>query len=190
MKPLQKIPEGDIGNTWLLNLAVCGSGFKDNKLNSLTSVFIRKVDLAAYEYNVARHYWSLHGVRDPLRDSVAITLPAAGDHLELCVLSLRRAIRCFDRLRKSRASPQLDALLKSRIDHAVRDLVSIRNPIEHIDKEIAEGLELEEPHTLALAPDGAVAKISDTEIRLDLLHNCITLLQEVAKVLASHKVAA
>ena len=187
MKPLPLIPEGDIGNTWLLNLAIAGGGFKDQELNSLASVFIRKIDLAAYEYKVARHYWQSHGTSDVSAGTVVLGIPAAGDHLELCVLSLRRAIRCFDRLRRSRLFPQLDSLLKRRIEHAVQDLVLIRNTIEHIDDEIATGLDQDEPHTLLLAPDGRSASISDTEISLDSLYNCITLLQEVAKALATHR---
>ena len=188
MKPLPAIPEGDIGNTWLLNLAIAGGGFKDQSLNSLASVFIRKVDLAAYEYTVARHYWQLHGTRDDAAGTVVLGIPAAGDHLELCVLSLRRAVRCFDRIRRSKLFPQLDRLLKRRIEHAVLDLAEIRNTIEHIDDEIAAGLDHDEPHTLLLSLDGRSASISDARLSIDSLYNCITLLQEVAKALASHRV--
>ena len=189
MKEINKIPGGEIFNTWLLNRAVGGGGFKSPSLNSLATVFIRKVDLAAYEFAVARYNWLTHGTQRESGGGVFFTLPAAGDHLELCILSLRRAIRCLDRLRQSKDFPQIDRLLKKRIDHAGNDLVQIRNTIEHVDEEIAHGLEMDEPNTLLITADGKFASISDATIEIEAIHRCISLLQDVAVPLSSHREA-
>ena len=187
MKSLQPAHSQSLGGAWILNIALAGGGFRDSSLNSFAGVFIRKVELAAYEYAVAYEHWRSHGITDPGTGRVHFTLPAAGDHLELCVLTLRRALRCLDKLRVAKSFPAMDRLTRTRIEHLAAELAGVRNSIEHIDAEIAGGLDEGEPNTLLLSQDGKFASIASQKISTDSVHTCISLLLQVAETLSTHR---
>jgi hypothetical protein len=185
MKPLSTEDYGRISSTLLLNRMFAQGGLGDQSLDSWLSVFVRKVDLASDEYQVAFQLREAHGIRDS-SGAVTMTLPAAGDHLELSILSLRRAVRCLERLIASRDVPALDRLLKRRIENATKALLPVRNTIEHIDEEVNRGLADQQPHTLRISDDGQTATIAGQVLPLDDLHRCITLLRQVAHEFACY----
>lgn len=187
VKPLLQDNHGRISNSLLLSLLFGKGGLGDAQLNSWLSVFVRKIDVATDEYQIAYGYWKEDGRRDDSVGTVVISIPAAGDHLELCIISVRRALRCLDKIISAPDARAIDRLLRRRIEHATKGLIEVRNVIEHIDKEIAKVLSEGTPHTMRISDDGQTAAIANQELKIEDLRHAIVLLRELANELATQR---
>lgn len=168
-------------NTALLEFALGGATLGSAKTDRWLKVLIQMLDVACEEYERARQLWSLHGTTSD--SGVAFTLPAAGVRLEICVICLRRGLRCLSKLPAACFAAPNDDTARDRLRELERLLGPSRNAIEHIDDRIQEGLSSNCPHILAISPDGAVARIGRKTLDLSTLRESIILLHQVAESL-------
>lgn len=118
----------------------------DNVTFLLASTFVRMVDVAIYEYQLARESYFGYYNEPNLGSSVSISerlLPAIS-HLENCISNTTRALKICDSLRQREPSENCAALIKREewrpleaMDKAIRD---IRDSIQHADERLLEGL--------------------------------------------------
>lgn len=185
--PITKADGGRVGNTFLLNYAFAGGGFGDSTADGWLKVFIRMVDLASDEYQWACLLWAEHGKRDEAKGTVAFTLPAAADHLELSVLSIRRALRCLEQLARAQGVPSVDRLKRRQLNALERQIVPIRDEVEHIDERIRDGLEEGHPNALLISEDGTSASVGALSVSTEAIYQCIMLLRDIAFQFATHR---
>jgi hypothetical protein len=117
--------------------------YGDHASTSLVTTFIRLVEAAFSEYEIAmmytEKYWTTHSRVElgAMHRSIA--------HWEACVTSCHRAIRCFRRLRNNQSVPlELRDLLASPKPAFARDDVSdqlrnVRDTIHHLEERLMDG---------------------------------------------------
>jgi len=184
MKKIEGVGTVPLSTTLLLNLVFGGRGFNAAIHNSWLKVFVRMVDRSIQEYLLAAHYWREQYA--PRTDgNFALSLPQAGDHLESCVISLDRALRCLVLLLTRTGVDFSRDISLDAVSEYQRILRPTRNAIAHIEERIEEFTQEDQPHTLLINEQGTSARIHDAAIDLDGLHACLTSMLETAKHLVS-----
>jgi hypothetical protein len=186
MKEITDRTNVPISATLFLNLALGGGGFLVPQFDSWLKVFVRMTDLASDEYEKAAYYWKFQYT--PRTDGTwPMTLPLAGDHLELCLLSLFRAIRCLLFLTQGKGDKLASIIDIETVQLYVKRYRKVRNTIAHIDERIDKQLGANAPHTMRIDQSGKTADIHHHVVDLDDLHECLMRLREVARKLSRFK---
>lgn len=133
-----------ISHFLICQLGGVGTDFPE-KLSSYRANIARLIDKAIYEYNQSREYALLENdepkrsVEDMTENGRYIYVHFIANHLENCIITVRRLIRYFDRVKSGKGSPVLDKLLKKQIESLSKDITNTRDLIEHMDQDIHDG---------------------------------------------------
>ena len=172
-----------------------GQGPSDELLRRHFNSAIRLVNLSIREYELARQHLeeSLPGAGGGNRLGPFLL---ATDHLELCVISVYRAVNACVTIWHH---PQMKPYWKSR-DREVRQvrreveafreqqLRSVRRLVTHVEKAIAKGeIAHGEPHVLTVSKDGRTASIGGRSISLEGLSVAIRQVHQLAKDLSLYR---
>ena len=122
--------------TLLLNRVFAGGGPKDPKSYALVMNFIRVVDVLVTEYESARE--SLAKFVNTPNDVISPLLVATGS-FELCITTMVRAVNLGRRIRRGRRGPTISKKMSVLSDTVWERVNGMRNAIEHIDSELANG---------------------------------------------------
>lgn len=133
-----------------------GSPSELYEVNSLASTYMRLVETAVAEYELAstalREFWANH-------NSLGLPMMHRSiSHFETCVSDVHRAIDAYRRLRNHKVRDPLSLYLAGYKPVFVSDSVAnrfraVRDAIHHLPEKIGNG-ELTEGQFIALKPDG------------------------------------
>jgi hypothetical protein len=164
-------------------LAAAGRLPADGALRRQIGNFVRVVDLAIYEYQRARAY-QLQKYRGI--DRLASTLRAV-DHLELAVITLRRAVLSLGQLSREEGVPGVDRTMRKMVANLQLDVKDVRDWIIHVDEKISSGLfPVGESHVLLLSDDGSQASMGRFEVSTTRLAILLETLHVIAATLMRH----
>ena len=171
--------------TLILNIAVAGGGPSDDMLRRHFVNFIRLVDLCVKEYEQARRFLekSLPGNVNRLLDFLS-----AIDHLELTVITMRRALKAFQALAHHKDSPPISRETRKSLEAFEGPLKDVRDSVIHIEELISRG-ELEEGDSHALVVDKAGANAEVGKEAISLIRLCVAIrkLHKVASELSHYR---
>jgi hypothetical protein len=146
---------------------------------------IRLSDLALRLYEQAREV--LQGAL-PGSDNRLGALLSGSDYLELCLITLRRALNAVDVTTKRPQSPKIERSQRKLLDSYNRRVAPLRNTIIHIDDCITNGeIRDGETHALLLSEDGASTEIGAHSLRLHDLAAIIQLLHKLSELYATFR---
>ena len=169
--------------TLLLNRVFAGGGPKDPKSYALVMNFIRVVDVLVTEYESARE--SLAKFVNTPNDVISPLLVVTGS-FELCITTMVRAINLGRRIRRDRRGPTISRKMSALSDAVWERVNGMRNAIEHIDSELANGSWVPgEPVCLLLKNNRL--ELAGREILYSELAGWITQLQQLSEELAQYK---
>jgi len=196
MEPLFDPQRQRLG-TWLLLRAFVGATLGAHDLDSYLAILVRSTDMACLEYIRAREAHLCTGTIQDDGSQVLGFLDATA-HLEFSILATRRALRALDRIRSNKAKVQIGRLARKRLESAVKQLVAIRDTIEHVDDVIRKG-ELRNglPHSLTIRDEQSASigrytlDLRTFRLALCALYDlCVDLVPRGVPVSASPKASA
>lgn len=133
-----------------------GSPSELYEVNALASTYLRLVEAAAAEYQLAstalREFWANH-------NSLGLPMMHRSiSHFETCISDVHRAIDTYRRLRNHKSRDALSVYLADYKPAFVSDNVAnlfrnVRDAIHHLPEKIGKG-EVTEGQFIALKPDG------------------------------------
>jgi hypothetical protein len=176
----------------LLVMLLAGKGPEDDLLRRHLTSSVRLVHLAIREYEQAREY--LQTTTKSGQEGFGAFFDAT-DHLELCVLSIHRAMeaccavlthpsmKAYLNARKEQVNDAMDFL--SSHEESLRRL---RNGVVHIAEWIAEGkIAKGQAHILSVSEDGRAVSIGPRSVSLDDLGTLVKHLHQLAKVFSLYR---
>lgn len=199
--PVVLPPTATVSQYWFRYM-FAGSPSESPQINALANTYMRMVEAAVVEYNLASA-----ALREVWADPMSIGLRAMHrsiSHFESCVSDIHRAIASYSRLRNHRAMDALTLYLaevkprfiSSRISDRIRE---IRNAVHH-SEEMVLAPEFPEGQSIALKPDGDVVphpteegmtlkiysrlEIGPLVLPFSLIADCLNELSEVAAKVA------
>lgn len=173
--------------TLMLNIALARGGPQDDILRRHFVNFVRLADLSVAEYERARVHLtdSLPG-----GDNRLGSLLSAIDHLELCVICVRRTMNALDSVVRHPESPEIRRIDRRAISAFENFLRPTRDAIVHIESDISKGdIAMGESHALMVSEDGRTASIGNNNLCLTSLGNAVRRLHELASELARYRKA-
>lgn len=173
---------------YAVKTAVAGGAPADPVARRLCMNFIRLTDLTIHEYESARTNLSKvvesEGVAEQY-DRLYWYFRLC-DHLELCVISLKRAINAMCRVSACKEAPDIDRTSRRFLDAHESNIRNIRDTVTHIEEDIATGkITTGHSHALRAAQDGDRARIGEYEIKFSDLSSVIRKLHAIASTVLS-----
>lgn len=168
--------------TMILNIAIAGRGPKNDFLRRQVTNFVRLCDLSVAEYSRARDHLihALPGGKDRLRavlDSV--------DHLELCIITIRRALGSLSMVSSHPDCATPIATVDAVLSASGGSLRALRNIVMHIEEKIRDGeISHGQSHALLIDPGGRSASIGKATITFEDLAQLLRRLHGAATDLA------
>jgi len=169
----------------ILNI-VFNRGFPDDDLLRRHFVnLVRLVDLSVAEYETARSH--LHASLPSGQNRLG-SLLSATDHLELCVITVHRALNALDSVIRRPEAPKISRDARRALRAFEGTLSGTRHAIEHIEERISNGqVQTGQSHALLVSQDGKTASIGPHQLSLEALGAAIRRLHElVAQTLILH----
>ncbi len=179
---------GDLGNNQgnlMLNIALARGGPRDDLLRRHFVNFIRLVDLSVAQYELARSHLeaSLPDGKNRLG-----SLLSGVDHLELCVITVRRALNALQSVTRHPNAPEIPRLARRALQAFGGPLGRTRDAVIHIEKDISKGnISSGESHALLVSEDGRTASIGGHQLSLEDLERAIRRLHELAETLSQYR---
>jgi hypothetical protein len=171
--------------TVILNIAFARGGPRDDLLRRNFVNFIRLVDLSVAQYETARSYLE---ASLPDAENRLGSLLSAVDHLEFCIITVRRALNALQSVKGHPESPDIPRLERRALHSFNDELRPTRNAIIHIEKYISSGkVSSGESHALLVSEDGRTASIGGHHLSLENLGKAICRLHGLADVLSQHR---
>lgn len=115
-----------------MNTVFRNAGTGDSQADILLKSFLRLVDKAVREYELARHEAESAGGN-------VLSLVRASGHLENCITSMKRSLRFAKVLFCSKAKIPKPKNLSVFSSHAKNTLTELRDALEHNDERIVRG---------------------------------------------------
>lgn len=170
----------------VLNVSFRGGGPADVRSRRHHTHFIRVVDLAVEEYEVARRSQEYSDTNlSAARIDAAFH---AISHLELSVVTARRALAALEAIASDPGSPEIDRLQRRLIRSLEKEVKDVRDFIVHTDEKIRAGLIKEgESHALRIERGGSTASIGQHRLSLSEFSSLLEKLHELASSLARFK---
>jgi hypothetical protein len=171
--------------TLILNLGLAGGGPRDDLLRRHFVNYIRLVDLSVAEYERARRFLreSLPGQSNRLGASLS-----AIDHLELCVITVRRALNALRAVARNSQAPAIPRDVRRALESFEGPLCDVRDSVVHIEERISRGdLQKGDSHALLVDTSGRTASIGKETISLERLGTALRRLHGVACELSSYR---
>lgn len=163
---------------YLVNLVFDHAGIEDQTASSFLHNFLMVTDKALSEYNAARELL----IQYVASANKTILLIEALGRFETCINSIRRGLQYVDRMAGHPQSIDINRTLRRFLKSYGSNIISVRNSIEHIDKDILSGETPRGiPRALIITRDGqgleiASHRLSFTEVSAILrkLHSLAT----------------
>ncbi len=171
--------------TLLLNIVFAHGGPRNDLLRRHFVNVIRLVDLSVAEYETARLHLeaSLPNRKDRLG-----SLLSAVDHLELCVITVRRALDALESVVRHPESPAIPREARRALQAFEGPLRGTRDAVVHIEEYISDGkVQPGQSHALLVSEDGRTASIGQHQVSLEALGTAIRRLHELAQKLAQYR---
>jgi len=185
MPSLAQLPQNR--ETLMLSIAICRGGPRDDILRRHFVNLVRLVDLSVTEYEAARTRLE---ASLPHADNRLGAYLSAVDHLELCVITVRRALNALACVVHHQEAPAIDRQAHRALKAFGGQLQHTRNAVVHIENEISRGdVRQGEAHALAVSADGRTASIARYTLSLEGLGTAIGRLHELARRLAEYREA-
>lgn len=166
MEPLDSL--GRNTDPFALRLSLMGGGPKDTGARRQHINLVRLVDLAIEEYEVVRDF-SERSNQPGGFERVTHSIRAV-DHLELCLITLRRAFNALNAVSADQAAMQIPREVRRMIQSYEAEMAPIRDTIIHIEEYITRGdLKEGESHALRLTDNGTLASIGSSDLRISRL---------------------
>lgn len=160
----------------ILNVFFRGAGAEDQTTRVLITSYIRLVDKTVLEYALARDHLAEYYASP--RNTISPLMRASG-HMENCLNALIRAVRFAERIRRSKTGPTVDRVAAVRLTKAGRELVDIRNSVEHMEKMLIDG-KLEEGAAVAIVIHDGQIELAGHTARFDDLARWVEALHALA----------
>lgn len=169
----------------VLNVMFVRGGPSDVTSRRYHAHFIRMVDLAIEYYELARrdHVRAWNEITDGQRVGLAFR---AISHLEISVITTRRALAALDAVVRDQGSPQIDRTQRRLIESIGGDLKDDRDCVVHVDEKLAAFVE-GESHALRIDQEGTVARIGALDLSMERYAMLLRRLHEVATLLARYR---
>lgn len=171
--------------TIMLNVALARGGPRDDLLRRHFLNVVRLVDLCVSEYEIARGFFeaSLPGGEERLG-----AILTGVDHLELCIITVRRAFNALEAIIHHQDAPNIPKFARRALKAIEGPLIKTRGAVVHIEEEILRGdIEPGQSHALLPSEDGRTASIGRYEISFKDLARAIQLLHEQTATLAKYR---
>ncbi len=171
--------------TLFLNVNLARGGPRDDLLRRHFVNVVRLVDLCVSEYEIARGH--LEGSLPDGKNRLEELLRSV-DHLELCVITVRRAMNAMESVVRHKGGPAIPRIARRALQAFEGPLLSIRGAVVHVEEEISKGnIEQGQSHALLVSADGRTASIGKHTISLRDLGLAIERLHELAQTLAEYR---
>ena len=105
-------------------------------MRKLLVIFIRLLDKAMYEYQIARKYLEEEVNNSARGNYDNLSIFGFWNYIEGCVITTRRIFRIFYKIKSMKGVSNIDRINRKLIEKASEEIISIRNGVEHIDEEI------------------------------------------------------
>lgn len=89
------------------------------------------------------------------------------NHIETSINSTARILKLLDRLKTEQTSPGIPKILRKVTDSLKREVVNVRDTVEHIDELIQREATGPGPVMILLSDDGDTVEIGSCKIRVD-----------------------
>jgi len=140
--------------------------------------YIRLVDKAVYEYELARL-----AVEEQRRDRAQLHFLRFIDHFETCINAMARLLKLLDRLKAALVGNNTTRRLRKQIDARRKAVRDVRGEIEHMDKIIAKGnIQPGKPVMLRISEDGKEAIVGNYHIGFADVSRCLRSLHQFGVV--------
>jgi hypothetical protein len=191
LEDLRKICPPLFPNVILLSTFVGHAGLSRN-LADARKILVWTVDRAVLQFRLARQ-----AVLDEIEERSMtyqqiiernegqyLHMLTFTEHMEDCVAQCRKALRLLDQFKNSPLAPKLDRNTKKLIEAQAKELVDVRNLVEHIDEEIRQGsIQAGKSLLLCLSDDDRSIAIGDQSIGLAALASMLKGLHRIAAAL-------
>lgn len=171
--------------TQMLNFMFAEGGPADDNLRRQYSTFVRLTDLCVSEYKL---------VQNALLESLPDKENNFGnylfsiDHLELCLITLRRVYNVFHRIANASSGKRIDRNIRRMLENVEKDVREARDAIVHIDKHVLDmRVGKGQSHALLVDEDGKTASIGEYSISLERLGKTIERFHELATIIAEYR---
>ncbi len=171
--------------TLMLNIALARGGPRNDLLRRHFVNVIRLVDLSVAEYETARSHLE---ASLPNGENRLGSLLSAVDHLELCVITVRRALNALESVVHHQEAPTVPREARRALHAFEGPLRCTRDAVIHIEEDISKGkIQPGESHALLVSVDGRTAAIGQHQVSLAALGCAILRLHELAETLAQYR---
>lgn len=172
--------------TMILWLAFGNGGPRDVVLRRHFVNLIRLTDLSAEEYELARQHLNASMSND--NGWRLGNFLSGSDHLELCIITLRRAFNALQVISRDQKAPAIDRIVRRALESFDGVLGSARNAVVHVEEAITRGeIQVGETQILEVDADGRAASIGKHKISLEGLGGAIRRLHGVAAQLSAYR---
>ena len=168
----------------------------DRRIRLYRRVYVRLVDKAINEYSEARQLIlaqiveGRRSVEDMTQDGRQIYMFGFVNHMENCILTVRRLLRFIDVLKGNRKGLPIPREIRRQIESLTRDLVGIRDVVEHMEERIQKDLVKNgEPVVLALADTQDGVSIGSQSLRFSALSTLIRQLHSLGQTMITWRAA-
>jgi len=111
-----------VGSKYMLNCVFCGAGTADRTAASYVIIYILAVDKAVREYTSERELLVQYAASE---NRTMLLLVGLG-HFETCINSVKRALRCVDRLARYPLGPDVDREIRRVLASYTQSVTPLR----------------------------------------------------------------
>lgn len=171
--------------TLMLNAMFHRGGPRNDLLRRQFFNLVRLIDLSVSLYEKARA--NLEASLPSGENRLGSNLSAV-DHLELCVITVRRVLDALDAVR-NRPQDAIDARFTERALRRFAGILGeVRNMVVHVERDINNGrISAGESHALMVSEDGRTASIGSHQLSLNDLGSALCRLHALGAELAEYR---
>lgn len=171
--------------TQMLNFMFAKGGPSDDNLRRQYSTFVRLTDLCVSEYKLAQSAL-LESLPD--KENNFGNYLFSIDHLELCLITLRRVYNAFQRITSASSGMRIDRNTRRILENAENDVKNARDAIIHIEEHVHDMRVIKgQSHALLVDENGKTASIGECSISLERLGRTIERFHELATIIAEYR---
>jgi hypothetical protein len=196
MPDLSALLGGGATSTFLIHRLLNADERFPTPMASYRRNFVRLADKAVRDYSEVRNAVEaqINEAKRPAtqiaRQGRFIYVYLISDKLEDCIVTVRRLFRYFERIKSDPSRFPIDRLFKRQVAALEKDVVDIRDLIEHLDEEIRSETVLSGQNTAAaLDDDAATVVLAGAKLPASALARCIQHFHSFAKEFAQYRIA-
>jgi hypothetical protein len=197
MPDLSRYRENRVTSPFILHQLIGADEGFPPEMSSYRRNMVRLADKAVREYMDAREHVLLQmaEMRRPAermaREGRVLFMPTVSDRLEDCILTLRRLLRYYEKVRTHPSGFPLDRLLRRRIEALEASVREVRNLVEHLDDDISSGKVEQNQNTMPmLDAETKVISLAGFSLPIDVLAQAIERFYEFSHDFARYRLRA